>query len=189
MNSSVQTLDRRVAGCDNSGRPRWAAFCRSLHHLFRSSAMAASQSPASRPRPGFTVVEMLVVISIIGVLMALLLPAVQMAREATRRTSCLTNLSAIAKAGLTHQTRTQYLPPSRSWPPGMLVNGQNPDLAVDEKNSFSWVQPMLVDLDRRDIWEKILTLAPTAQAKEGTRLPIVLCPSDSTEGEQAAATC
>src|SRR6187551_1840484 len=69
-----------------------------------------------RSRRGFTLVELLVVIAIIGVLVALLLPAIQAAREAARRNSCLNNIKQICLGLNNHETAKGFYPVASTAP-------------------------------------------------------------------------
>jgi len=68
---------------------------------------------SSTERDGFTIIELLVVIGIIGVLVALLLPSVQSAREAGRKAYCSNNVRQLALATALHHDARGYFPPAR----------------------------------------------------------------------------
>ena len=96
-------------------------------------------------RHGFTLVELLVVIAIIGILVALLLPAIQAAREAARRTQCQNNLKNIALACLNYENSHKVLPP------GAINTG----LAGPDGNGVGWPVIILQYLEESAIGSQV----------------------------------
>ena len=78
---------------------------------------------------GFTLVELLVVIAIIGVLVALLLPAVQAAREASRRSSCQNKIRQLSIAVQNYESANGAYPTAESVPPGITAPTGNDGIA------------------------------------------------------------
>ncbi len=114
--------------------------------------MTRRTNPANPDLPqcrrfGFTVVELLVTISIIGVLMALLLPAVQYAREAARRTQCKNNLKQLSHAIMLHESSYQFLP-SDGW--GYRWIGE-PDRGTGVNQPGGWIYQILPYIERNDL--------------------------------------
>ncbi len=114
--------------------------------------------------PGFTLVELLVVIAIIGILVALLLPAVQAAREAARRVQCSNNLHQIGIALHSYHDTNRRFPPGITWPNRTLWSGHL--LPYMEQ------RPMYEMLDANLMW----TASPNSEAC-GSYLSTFRCPS------------
>jgi prepilin-type N-terminal cleavage/methylation domain-containing protein/prepilin-type processing-associated H-X9-DG protein len=125
-----------------------------------------------RPRSAFTLIELLVVIAIIAVLIALLLPAIQSARNASTRLSCQNNLRQIGIAFHNHETVRKAFPGSRT------VVSTSPIV------EHGWGVYLLPYLDAKDVYDqydfKINWQAAGNRAARGTPVNAFLCPANST---------
>ena len=144
-------------------------------------------NPLRRFRHGFTLVELLVVIAIIAILIALLLPAINSAREAARFTQCKNNLKQIGLAMHNHVDSWGFFP----------SDGWGYDWAGDPMRGFGTAQPggyvysLLPFMEEKQLWQLGQGLSLTTQfaLKETAmtpqvfaRLSIVLCPSKRPDG-------
>ncbi len=136
-----------------------------------------------RPRAAFTLVELLVVIAIIGVLVALLLPAVQAAREAARRTQCLNNLRQMSLATQNFMGAYKYVPPAVDW---------------SKASGASWsaqarILPFIEELNLQKLIDfrfnySDVTNAPQHAEVTQMRIPTFVCPSEVKAEPRVGAT-
>jgi prepilin-type N-terminal cleavage/methylation domain-containing protein/prepilin-type processing-associated H-X9-DG protein len=125
-------------------------------------------------RNGFTLIELLVVIAIMAVLIGLLLPAVQSAREAARRSQCINNLKQLGLA--IHQYETQ----ENSLPPSLVISGSGPSTLWT--NGWSAYVRILPAIEQQAVYNQInFTIAFQQwqnQSATGVVISTFLCPSE-----------
>jgi prepilin-type N-terminal cleavage/methylation domain-containing protein/prepilin-type processing-associated H-X9-DG protein len=141
-------------------------------------AYSSRQAPRRR---GFTLVELLVVIAIIGILVALLLPAVQAAREAARRTKCINNLKQMTLAVMNHESAKKRLPP------GQLSGDESPACDSSSGKTYTnWAIEILPYMEEQPLYDrydqKAFNADPVNLPVLQTILPFQVCPTDPNGG-------
>jgi prepilin-type N-terminal cleavage/methylation domain-containing protein/prepilin-type processing-associated H-X9-DG protein len=133
-------------------------------------------------RAGFTLVELLVVIAIIGVLVALLLPAVQAAREAARRSQCSNNLKQLALAMHNYHDTMQVLPASS------YCGGPTPTPGTNAyQRCHTWLESLMPFIEQQN-WHDKINFAASVQAGGNPAVlnervvKSLMCPSDPDAG-------
>jgi prepilin-type N-terminal cleavage/methylation domain-containing protein/prepilin-type processing-associated H-X9-DG protein len=154
-----------------------------MHPVIRRRA----SHPLSPPR-GFTLVELLVVIAIIGVLVALLLPAVQAAREAARRSMCQNHLKQHGLA--LHNFEDGY----KQFPP-MMANSHTTKLSIQEKfrdavgfTVFDWLLPYIEQRPLYDASRMNVSTIVDGKTVYATVIKLHLCPSETSSPRGMGAT-
>jgi prepilin-type N-terminal cleavage/methylation domain-containing protein/prepilin-type processing-associated H-X9-DG protein len=142
----------------------------------RNHCGLARRSPSAR-FDGFTIIELLIVLLIIGILVSLLLPAINGAREAARRVQCANNLMQIGLALQHYAAEYDVLPPG-------VVNESAPVQSRAQGFHFGWIVQILPDLDQRDADRSIDfpdgVYGPANQTIRTLRLGVLMCPDDSS---------
>ncbi len=130
------------------------------------------------PRLGFTLIELLVVIGIIGILTTMLLPAVQMVREAGRRTTCSNQVRQLSLALMSYESTHGHLP--------VGVSNNRPYFLM------TWITRTLPFMEQSSVWNQAIedyqqhdpfVFVPQLHRGLSTVLPLLGCPSDPVSGQ------
>ena len=147
----------------------------------------------SKFRRAFTIVELLVVIAIIGILIGMLLPAVQQAREAANRSTCENNLKQLGLGMNNYEAAFRYFPHnqgSTGKTDGSLPIGYSPDTKSTCVNGYSWISQILPFMEQRPLYDHIKFDQPlnyvdatgglynNLQAAQ-QKITALICPSDA----------
>ncbi len=136
----------------------------------------------SKNRTAFTLVELLVVIAIIGILVALLLPAIQAAREAARRSQCSNNLHQISLAMHNHLSALRFVPPSLDWTRS-TASGWS---VLARLTPYAEEESLHSLIDFRYNYSD-LTNAPQHAQVTAKRIPMYTCPSEQNLDPKVSA--
>jgi prepilin-type N-terminal cleavage/methylation domain-containing protein/prepilin-type processing-associated H-X9-DG protein len=150
--------------------------------LVKGFPMSVTRRSRLQGARGFTLIELLVVIAIIGVLIALLLPAVQAAREAARRAQCLNNLRQLGLATMNYHDKNQVFPAD-----GVFLGpayGPNPPAASPGWGwNASWMVSILPEVDHQPLYSAYNFNRAADEAHNHTvgftQIATLVCPSDA----------
>jgi len=136
---------------------------------------------------GFTLVELLVVIAVIGILIALLLPAVQQAREAARRIQCSSNIKQIALAVQNYESSNKKLPAAGTYddPSEALYDDWYPRINLKSGTNYSWIVALLPYIEEQALYDQFdfkRKVTENATNPQAVQPGMLLCPSDAARG-------
>ena len=166
------------------------------HGIFLRHMNGYKSALRNHKSTGFTLVELLVVIAIIGILIALLLPAVQAAREAARGMQCTNNLKQMCLAAHYHHDA------QKKFPPGYFNDAYNPGWGMEyimNQMSGTWMNVILPNIEQQSLYDLWITEVNKGewitdqsnvvmkQVREAS-IPIYTCPSDKHGGLLASAS-
>src|SRR6188768_3400833 len=145
--------------------------------------MRPSSTLPSAARHGFTLVELLVVIAIIGVLVALLLPAIQAARESARRARCSNNLKQLVLGCHNHEQVLGTLPRGGTEQGLPVPTGANDESCCGETGAYwSWIARLLPFVEQDALYKQAnIPINTIGQSKTQVAVPlqVVFCPSSN----------